>query len=82
MDDHITIPVTSIWNQRVEILIATIFSREIVNVHRSHRISLENSGVTRKYNVTARQNIKSGRSKLNRLLSEEHSRKPERTEQL
>ena len=38
----------------MEIPVDIIFSRELVDDHRGHWISLQNSGVTRKYNVPAR----------------------------
>ena len=59
VDDLIRIPVVPTRNQRVEIPFETIFSREIVDIYRDHWINLLNIGVTRKYNMPARQGIKS-----------------------
>ena len=46
---RIRTPVIPIRNQRVEIPVETILSREIVNVYRGYWIKLYNSGVTRRY---------------------------------
>ena len=50
--------------------------QQIVAVHRGYWINLQNSGATRRHNVPARQGNKSFHSKLSRLLSGKHSRKP------
>ena len=57
------------------ISVKTNLRREIVNVNRGHRIDLQHTGVTRKYNVSTRQGIKSSHGKLSYLLSEKHRRK-------
>ena len=43
-DNRIRIPVIPTRNQKAEIPVETVFSREIVGVHRGRRINLQNSG--------------------------------------
>ena len=66
-NNRIIISVILARNQKIETPIETIFSREIVNIHRGHWINPQKNGVTTGYSVQARQGIKSNRSNLGLL---------------